>query len=187
MSVPAINSSLDAANWFFRRADREDFVLENDKLQHLLFLAQVHYALNNNMEYLMPSLFICDERGFSDPNLSRILVHGLPLMNEPAFSGRINRFLELIWQKYFPKSNRELSEFIKNSDSYIENYHSGTANIVPLPEMAQKFKSSLNPRSFSRAGSSRRKMLISQNGPVMVSAWQPRKLGPNNSKETKHA
>lgn len=181
MPAPAINSSLDAANWFFRRADRDDFVLENDKLQHLLFLAQVHYALNNNMNYLIPGLFICDERGFSEPNLNRILAHGLPLMPEPAFSGKINNFLELIWQKYFPQSNQKLSEFIKNSDSYVENYRPGQQNIVPLETMAQKFKSSLTPLSFSRAGSSgKRKMLISQNGPVMVSAWQPRKLGSNN-------
>lgn len=188
MSLPAINSSLEAANWFFRRADQEDRCLENDKLQHLLFLAQVHFALNNNMNYLIPGLFVCDDRGFSEPNLSRILTFGMPLMEAPAFSGNINSFLELIWKKYFPMSGSELSEFIKNSDSYADNYQPGKKNIVPLEEMAQKFKTSLNPRSFSRAGSSgKRKILISQNGPVMVSQWQPRKIGSTNLKETKHA
>ncbi len=188
MSLPAINSSLEAANWFFRRADREDRYLENDKLQHLLFLAQVHFALNNNMEYLIPGLFVCDDRGFSEPNLARILTCGMPLMETPAFSDNINSFLELIWKKYFPMSITELSEFIKNSDSYADNYRAGKKNIVPLEEMAQKFKTSLNPRSFSQAGSSgKRKILISQNGPVMVSQWQPRKIGSTNTKETKHA
>lgn len=188
MSVPAINSSLEAANWFFRRADRDDRYLENDKLQQLLFLAQVHFALNNNMNYLIPGLFVCDSQGFSEPNLTQILSHGLPLMEEPVFSAQINSFLELIWKKYSPMSTAELSEFIKNSDSYADNYLPGKKNIVPLEEIAEKFKTSLNPRSFSRAGtSSKRKILISQNGPVMVSAWQPRKLGSKNSKETKHA
>ncbi len=187
MSMPAINSALDAANWFFRRADRDDAFLENDKLHHLLFLAQVHFALNNNMEYLIPSLFICDERGFSEPAMVQILQHGLPLMEAPAFLDKINSFLELIWKKYSPMSSTELSEFIKNSDSYADNYLAGKKNIVPLEEMAQKFKTSLNQRSFSRAGAARqRKILISQNGPVVVSAWQPRKLD-SQKKETKHA
>ena len=188
MSLPAISSSLEAANWFFRRADQDDRYLENDKLHQLLFLAQVHFALNNNMEYLIPSLFVCEERGFVEPNLAKILNYGMPLMEAPRFEEKINSFLELIWKKYSPMSSSELAEFIKNSDSYIDNYQTGKHNIIPLEEMAQNFKTSLNPRSFSKAGSSSsRKILISQNGPVMVSAWQPRKLGPKNNKETKHA
>ena len=188
MSLSAISSSLDAANWFFRRADKDDSYLENDKLHQLLFLAQVHFALNNNMEYLIPALFICDERGFTEPNLAKILNYGMPLMEAPAFAEKINSFLELIWKKYSSMSNRELSEFIKSSDAYIDNYQTGKKNIVALESMAQNFKSSLNPRSFSKAGTSNsRKILISQNGPVMVSAWQPRKLGTQKNKETKHA
>ena len=187
MSMPAINSALDAANWFFRRADRDDAFLENDKLHHLLFLAQVRFALNNNMEYLIPNLFVCDERGFSEPTLIQILQHGLPLMEAPKFSDKINSFLELIWQKYSPMSSTELTEFIKNSNSFADNYLTGKRNIVPLEEMAQKFKNSLSQRSFARAGTTtQRKILISQNGPVMVSAWQPRKLD-SQKKETKHA
>ena len=188
MSLPAISSSLEAANWFFRRADKDDHYLENDKLHQLLFLAQVHFALNNNMEYLIPSLFVCDERGFFEPNLAKILNYGMPLMEAPTFAEKINSFLELIWQKYSPMNCQELADFIKNSDSYLDNYQTGKKNIVALEDMAQKFKSSLNPRSFSKAGASgNRKILISQNGPVMVSAWQPRKLGSKNNKETKHA
>ena len=188
MSLSAISSSLDAANWFFRRADKDDSYLENDKLHQLLFLAQVHFALSNNMEYLIPALFICDERGFTEPNLAKILNYGMPLMEAPAFAEKINSFLELIWKKYSSMSNRELSEFIKSSDAYIDNYQTGKKNIVALESMAQNFKSSLNPRSFSKAGTSNsRKILISQNGPVMVSAWQPRKLGTQKNKETKHA
>ena len=188
MSLSAISSSLEAANWFFRRADKADLYLENEKLQQLLFLAQVHFALNNNMEYLIPSLFICDDRGFSEPNLAKILSYGLPLMEAPTFSEKTNSFLELIWKKYSSMSYKELADFIKSSDSYIDNYQTGKKNIIPLKEMAQKFKSSLSPRSFSKAGTSvGRKILISQNGPVMVSAWQPRKLGPKNNKEIKHA
>lgn len=188
MSAPAINSVLEGADWFFRRAEQDGQYLENDKLHHLLFLAQVHYALANNMNFLIPGLFVCDNQGFSEPNLARILSFGLPLMAAPQFSEQINAFLELIWKKYGAMSVPDLARFIKNSDSYADSYQSGKKNLVSLEEMADKFKTSLNPRSLSRAGtSSKRKILISQNGPVMVSAWQPRKIGSKNIKETSHA
>lgn len=187
MPAPVINSALDAANWFFRRAESDKVFLDNDKLQLLLFLAQVHYALGNNLEYLFPSLFVCDDHGFSEPTLAAILPHGLPLMDTPRFADKINAFLELIWKKYALIGNNELLSFIKNSDSYIDNHRHGQKNLVSLVEMAQKFKSALNPRSISRAGTSvQHKIRISQNGPVMVSAWQPRKLDSSQTKETKN-
>ncbi len=187
MPAPVINSALDAANWFFRRAESDKVFLDNDKLQLLLFLAQVHYALGNNLEYLFPSLFVCDDHGFSEPTLAAILPHGLPLMDTPRFADKINAFLELIWKKYALIGNNELLSFIKNSDSYLDNHRHGQKNLVSLAEMAQKFKSALNPRSLSRAGTSvQHKIRISQNGPVMVSAWQPRKLDSSQTKETKN-
>ena len=188
MSSPAINSALEAADWFFKRAERDGLYLENDKLQHLLFLAQVHYALNNDFAYLIPGIFICDERGFSEPNLSRILAFGMPLMPKTHLTDSLNSFLEVIWQKYAPMSISELSRFIKNSDSYVKNYRAGKKNLVPLEEMATRFRGSINPAALQKAGSNTsKKILISQNGPVLVSKWQPRKIGSAQTKENKHA
>lgn len=125
MSVPAVNSALDVANWFFKQAEREEIYLENEKVQHLLFLAQVHYALLNNKDYLSPSLFICDDNGFTEPNLAKTLSFGRPLMNRPDFPTQLNSFLTLIWKKYSPLSIRDLSSFIKNSPTYLDNYRMG--------------------------------------------------------------
>lgn len=187
MSAPALNSAIEAADWFFKRAERDGIYLEAEKLQHLLFLAQIHFALNNNFEYLVPGLFICDERGFSEPNLGRILSFGLPMMPKPAFPERVASFLELIWQKYASMSIKDLAAFIKNSESYIKNYQVGRKNIVSLEDMASQFRSSINPASLNKAGSHpSKKILISQNGPVVVSQWQPRKIGTIQSKENKY-
>lgn len=188
MSVPAVNSSLDIANWFFKKSESEGFYLENEKLQHLIFLAQVHYALTNNLKYLMPSLFVCDKSGFADLNLNKTLSFGRPLMESPVFSLEINNFLNLIWQKYSAMSIRDLAEFIKNSDTYIQNYQAGKKNIVELKEMADLFKSSLSNNAINHSvKTNNKKILISQNGPVVVSKWQPRKINHSNPKENKHA
>lgn len=187
MSIPAANSSLDVANWFFKKAEVDGWYLETEKLHHLLFLAQTHYALANNYAYLMPSLFVTDENGFTEPGLAKALSFGRPLMPAPRFDSAVNNFLDLIWQKYASMSIRELSGFIKNSASYTENYQPGHRHVVPLETMAARFKSSINPRSLDRAVSmTSKKILISQNGPVAVSKWQPRKLKTESNKENKY-
>lgn len=184
MPIPAINSAFDVANWFFKKSDSEGLYLESEKLQHLLFLAQMHYALLNENEYLFPSLFICDHTGFVEPTLQKALSFGRPLMEAPEFSSEINEFLNLIWQKYSPMSIKALAEFIKNSASYNECYQSGRRNIIDIHDFASGFKSSLNASAFNQSKSaSPKKILLSQNGPVVVSKWSPRKLTPKNSKK----
>ena len=177
MSSYAISSSLEAANWFFCRAEKDNVRLDKTKLLHLIFLAQVHYALKNDMNYLIPAAFIADKNGFIESNLAYILNFGLPLMPAPKFKTEINNFLELIWKKYFPQSNKALADLIKSSASYSEN-----SCIIPLEELANSFNSSINPQNTNK-----HKILISQNGPVMVSKWQPRKVGPKSAKESKNA
>lgn len=177
MSSYTIPSSLEAANWFFCRAEKDNVRLDKTKLLHLIFLAQVHYALKNDMCHLFPAVFVTDKNGFIEPNLAQILSFGLPLMSAPKFKAEINNFLELIWKKYFPQSNKALADLVKSSAAYSE-----TPCIIPLEELANGFNSSINPKSTNK-----RKILISQNGPVMVSAWQPRKVGPKSAKESKNA
>ena len=187
MPAPAVNSSLEAANWFFRQAEKECLLLENEKLHHLLSLAQIHFALTHNFDYLMPSLFVCDENGFSDPTLSHALSFGRPLMPLPRLSPEADAFLSLIWKKYASLSIRDLGEFIKNSQSYADNYQPGRKNVVSLYEMASKFKNSLTPENFRQARKAMpKKIMISQNGPVVVSQWQPRKLNADKHKESKY-
>lgn len=181
MTVPATNSALEVANWFFNHAQNSGWLLENDKLQHLLFLSQVHFAISNNDEYLMPCLFVCDDNGFNEPNLNKILNFGLPLMPKPNLSHKVSTFLDLIWKKYGQMSIRELNTLIKGSQCYIDSYISGYKNVISLSEMSDKFKSSLLITGKSKTlASAQKKVLLSQNGPVVVSKWQPRKVNTAN-------
>lgn len=186
MPVPAANSSLEVANWFFKKAEADGWYLENEKLQHLLFLSQAHYAINNANSYLMPAAFVCDENGFTEPGLQAALAFGRPLMGKAALPAEINAFLSLIWQKYAPMSIRDLAAFIKASAAYTQNYRPGRRNIVSLSDISSQFRGNLSGQALSRASAAKsKKILISQNGPVVVSEWQPRKLN-QKPKENKH-
>lgn len=96
MAGSATNSAIEVAYWFISRAEDEGLFLEDEKLHHLLFLAQVHFALANNMELLMPSLFVCGENGFSEPNLAVMFAQGRPYMRRKNFPTRSAIF----WTRY---------------------------------------------------------------------------------------
>ena len=171
MAISTTKSALEIANWFYYNAQINNLVLENEKIQHLLFLSQIYYAIDNNNQYLMPSLFLCDDSGFCEPNIKKILEFGFPLMQKSVFPSKVTIFLESIWKRYSSKSALELRGIIKNSQSYLDNYIPSNTIIVMLPEIVSKFT---NKQTDSK------KVLVSQNGPVVVSQWQPRKIKVNN-------
>lgn len=181
MATAATDSSIDIAYWFFGRAEDDGIYLETEKLQHLLFLAQVHYAMNYNMELLMPSLFLCDKTGFYEPNLNRMFAQGRPFMPRIKFPAKINLFLEGIWQKYGAYTERKLSDLIRKNPAYSENYTAGASTIVPLKNIVDHYNAAKKKAKSSQADN-RKKILLSQNGPVVVTQWLPRKVEVINSK-----
>lgn len=183
MVTSLTESSIDVAYWFIYQAEKENTYLEDEKLQHLLFLAQVHYALAYNMEILMPSMFVCDEDGFTEPTLNRIFAQGHPFMPKAAMSVKASDFLLEIWKKYGSLSIKELTNIIKTNSAYKENYVEGVKNVVQLNLVVEKFISNSNILKDNNAYSdNKKKILLSQNGPVVVSKWQPRKVAHSNSK-----
>ena len=169
MTKSATKSALDVANWFFKKAEASQAYLEEDKLHALIYLAQTHYSLKYDMQYLIPSLFVCDNNGLFEPNLKKILEFGMPLMNEPSFPRKINEFLELIWQKYATKNTFELISLIKDSQVYQKHHVKDEITLLTLDEMTQYFGMPVESKTTQ-------KIRISQNGPVVVSKWQPRKI-----------
>lgn len=169
MTKSAAKSALDVANWFFKKAEASRVYLEEDKLHPLVFLAQAHYALKNGMQYLVPGLFVCDNGGIFEPNLKKILEFGMPLMGEPELSNEVKEFLELVWHKYAAKNAFELIGIIKASPAYRKHHVKDETVLLTLEDMAQNFGAPTEPQTA-------KKIRISQNGPVVVSEWQPRKL-----------
>ena len=63
---------------------------------------------------------------------------------------------------------------IKSSEAYKQNYKKGEKQVVNINDIVTLFETPVQT-----SANSKRKMLISQNGPVMVSQWTPRKLSPS--------
>ncbi|MBE6445295.1 MAG: hypothetical protein E7019_04505 [Alphaproteobacteria bacterium] len=169
MSYLPISSVFEISDWFFRRADKDDKYIDNDKIQQMLLMAQIHFVINNN-SLLFPAIFVYKNNKITEPNLAKILEFGLPLIPTPRFDNKISDFLELIWQKYSPLETKDLNKIIS---SHIQTQQ----QIISIECFVQSFKSQQNQKSSKE----NKKVLISQNGPVIVSQWKPRKI--NNTKE----
>lgn len=172
MSVSATESAIDVAYWFFGRAEKDGIFLDDEKMFHLLFIAQLNYARRYEREVLVPSFFVCDEDGFSEPNLKKMFSLGRPYMPPVKLSDKVCAFLEAIWKQYAQMTTAAFSSLIKNSSAYKECYRNGEKRLVAVDDILDKFTL---PWPSESSGENK-KIRISQNGPVMVSRWNPRKL-----------
>lgn len=192
MQTAATDSSLEVAFWFLNRARSEDWFLEHEKLQSLLFLAQMHYLAAHPHTLLMPSLFISDSNGYTEPTIAKL--HAAGQLPEVAirFPTGISAFLEKIWNIYGLMTNRQINNLIKERIGSSDTSGS-QKTIVNFKTLVEKFKSNskINTR---KAGSEPKnkpaaawptKVMLSQNGPVVVSQWKPRKLLAKNAAAAK--
>ena len=172
-----IVSALDVTNWFYQKASNN--VISERKIQHLLFLSQLHYALKYK-KLLMPTLFVCADSGFYNAEIKSILKFGLPLMGKGNFSSSILEFLNLIWQKYGSQTDDQLDKFIFSLEPWKHYYRPENETIVNPIEFTDSFANTIH-NSKEKSVSSKSKVMMSQNGPVKVSSWQPRKLNSSNT------
>ena len=171
MSSKKNNSDINVAYWFYRKAEKQNIKLSEAKIQHLLFLTQMHYSMKHE-ELLMPSLFVYSKSEIYDPAVRTIMDYGFPLMPTPEFDADVSDFLELIWQKYASLSQEQLQEFIY-SLKYFQNLTPQKDDIIINPlNLIDSFSSSIRYKKSE----TKSKIMISQNGPVKVSKWTPRKL-----------
>lgn len=176
MNTSATESSVDIAAWFISRAQKDEWFLENEKLQNLLFLAQFHFSQQYKDQILMPSLFTVNKDGFREPNIERLLQNGRNTLSASRLSNEVDSFLEKIWKVYGAMSLKQLRDMIKRQTSYPEQYPSETKNIVEINSLVEKLKSPGKIEQTTKRKETEKKVLISQNGPVVVSKWQPRRL-----------
>src|SRR5574344_1046732 len=120
----------------------------------------------------MPCVFVCDAAGFIEPNLACILSHTSKLLAiHTKFSERIENFLNNIWKKYGNTPSKDLTSYVKNTPAYKENYILGSKNIVNLKTLAASFAKD-GKLPIRQIVNNTKKILLSQNGPVIVSQWQ---------------
>ena len=174
MNKNQILSSLDITNWFCKKAEADLTTLSDLKIQHLLFLAQFDF-IRNFKQFLYPSLCVCGKSGFYNPTIRTILSFGLPLMGTPKFFPETEHFLNSVWQKYGVLSEEKLSSYIFSLECWKRSYKPNEETIVNLLSFALE-----NADKHTSLSSNQPKIMISQNGPVKVSAWHPRKLSSSN-------
>lgn len=192
MQTSAVTSSLEVASWFFIKSQDEGQIMEHEKLQHLLFLAQFHYLSTHPDVLLMPSLFLLNQGSCTEPNVAKLHNSGLLADFPIRFDNEISDFLNKIWKIYASLSSHQLQNVIKEHLSRLE-FKSDQRVIVDIKTLVEKFKthSKINtkptdterPKISSAPWSS--KIMLSQNGPVVVSKWKPRKLSDKVSLSTK--
>lgn len=176
MTTPVTSSSLDVAYWFFNRAEKDGLYLETSKLHHLLFLAQSRYAHSHHEKMLMPCLFLCDEQGFFEPTLKKIFTHGRPSISPVSFHKDVVSFLEQIWQEFGYLSLSQCKTLITHSPLYKTCYRRGTTVVLSWNSLVDKSLEYGTIYTDKSGQPFRRKVLVSQNGPVVVSQWTPRKV-----------
>ncbi len=176
MPRKSITSTLDVIGWFCSKASQNRRKLSPCQLQNMLFLAQMHH-LSKHGRVLMPTMFVCYNQGFYEPTTNIIINCGLPLLDNPVFEQETSMILESVWQKYSSLTEKELLTFITSLGCWTQFYHHSEETIVNPIDMIASFISSISGNKMSSA--SKTKIRLSQNGPVQVSPWHPRKI--NNS------
>lgn len=165
----AAPSAFDVAYWFLQFADKKKFFLEDEKLHHLLFLAQLVYVQRHGNELLFPSMFIATEKGFLEPNLLKIFANGHPYMPRIKIDDKTAAFLEQIWDKYANLPLLDLRSVVIQSQAFQSCYDKDNLMAVDMKQIAELFIPEKEKNSHNR-------IRMSQRGPVVVSQWQPRKV-----------
>ncbi len=170
MTVQVVNSAIHFAAWFIQRAAKSRRELSNIELQNMLFLAQLHYGITNGGT-LIPSMFVCYRNGFYEPNVKQALKFNLSL-ETGKFQNEELEVLENVWNKYSSLTEDEILTQVWALSLWKNNYRQNNEVIVnPLEYTPRKSLRLSSARSENKA-----KIRLSQNGPVEVSPWCPRKV-----------
>ena len=123
----------------------------------------------------MPCVFVCDENGFFEPTLRRIFSQGRPFMPKVDLDKNISSFLEQVWKDCRSLSFKQCKQEMINLPLYADCYRSGSVTVVSSHLMRYAENKGVYGSSYSQQPF-RKKVLVSQNGPVIVSQWSPRKV-----------
>ena len=133
--------------------------------------------MQNEGELLMPSYFVVDRDGFREPNIEKLLKSGRDALGAIRLSDQVKAFLEKVWSVYGPMSLKQLRIMIKKQTNFPLDYPLETKNIVEINSLVENLKTQSKMEQTTKPKeTNEKKVLISQNGPVVVSKWQPRKV-----------
>ncbi len=170
MTEAVTESTIDVAYWFFQKAEKDKRFIDDKKIHLLLYFAQSRFMKIFRGSVLFPGLFVCDEDGLYEPNLAKILSFGRPFMPPVTFNEKTVAFLETVWNKFSAMPTADLEDLCKSETVYLKNFKPGEKHLISPEMIAENTDENGSPKS------NKKKILFSQNGPVVVSQWNPRKL-----------
>ncbi len=166
----ALASAVDAAYWFLQYAENNHLHLEDEKLHHLLFLAQMSYLKLHPDEVLFPAMFLVSEKGFFEPNLLKIFANGHPFMPPVKLADKLHPFMQNTAQQFAQKPLLDLRDEVLQTEAFkncFKNKEIAAVDISQLEKFAQD-----EPAPFKNNS----RIRLSQRGPVFVSPWKPKKI-----------
>ena len=113
MQKSAADSSFEVISWFLSRAKRDDIFLDYRKLQHLLFLSQLHYQASFPDMVLMPCVFAYGRNGYEEPAFAGIYSAGILPQVSIRLSHDTIQFLDKVWQIYSAMNATQLEQLIQ--------------------------------------------------------------------------
>ncbi|MCU0839808.1 MAG: hypothetical protein MUE49_13975 [Rhodospirillales bacterium] len=170
----ATASALAVAGWLLARAEAEGLTLQPLKVQALMFLAQGAFSARTGGRLLMPAMFVADERAPVEPNVLAVLASGYDprIGGEGTLTSAVERFLDLIWERFGRRPTAELVTLVNRSDAYAAALACGTGTPMGNDAIRRSCAGLEGVRNDDPAPAA--KPLRTQDGRmVTVSAWHP--------------
>ena len=136
MSAPAVRSTLDVVFWFLERGDSAGRELSARKVQCFLYLAQAHFADQNEGRKLMPATFIATQTGPIEPTVYHIFEDGRPRVVTALPGPRIETFLHGVWRRYEELGEDALHNIVCEHECYRAGLAEGRNNEVDFTRRA---------------------------------------------------
>ena len=166
-----IASAIDTAYWFIQYADKVNISLDDEKVHQLLFFAQSAFLKKNPKKLLFPSLFVVTKHGFFEPNLLKMFSFGRPFMPMVKLNNELQNFLTDIFNKYASEPTINIRKLIVDSPLHKNLFLENQNLCVCISQIVSENIVSEPPHH------KKEKIRLSQNGPVYVSQWNPKKIG----------
>ena len=197
MKPTAVESSFEAAFWFYERALTDVEHLQPQKLHRLLFLAQAYYGVAHYGAKLMPGVFVAAPEGPIEPTVYRAFSRGKPMIDVTPIEEEARHLMDSVWRQFGALSADKLTKLVKRHPPYIEAYDVAPMTEIELPAMVAFYgdqglvrRKSAEPSPFESQADSRDldapsldrvlrpKVALNHDGkPVNVKTWTPKRVG----------
>lgn len=147
---PIIQSALEVAVWLIVKAAAEHSALDPRKLNLLLYIAQANHLQEHSGRLLFPGIFLAQEEGPIEPNVTLALKMGLNAPQEPSLDEYAIQHLEGVWLRYGALPNVALMKLVANDGAWKSIFDKSPGSEIPRVLMAKgaaKLASLLRKRS----------------------------------------